>query len=1130
MPIYTTAARTMGALLLATSAGPLAAQVPPPQAIRMARMPAPSPDGREVAFSYQGDLWVAAATGGEARRLTAHPAYETRPVWSPDGSLIAFSSDREGNDDVYVIPVKGGEVRRLTHHSDADRPVDWTPDGRCVLFESVRHLNDAGDAGIWMVAAEGGAALPVLPVAAGQGKLSPDGTTLAFVRGSATWWRRGYEGSAKNLLWLHDEGRALSYESWRNPPEVADLDAQARAERGRTSIGAYVDAAVWQSANSRELPASDEEPGNRQNPLWLPDGKHLVYLAEAAGVVNARLLDLETGDSRQLTAYSGERVRHPALARNGSLLALEVEDRIDLVRLNGPAGTASKPAPLEIVLPVDTTSPRLERVAIAGSASEMALSPDGKQIAFVARGEIWVMRANKEATFANRVTDHPARDWQIAWDDDSKSIVFVSDRDGDRDLYRVRSADEKEARLARALTFKVEQITNDPKEETDPRISPDGKLIAFQRGLGDLMVMKADGSDPRRLVEGWSNLEIRWSPDSKWLAYSQEDADYNSEIWILSADGKAGPHNVSMHPDVDRTPSWSPDGKLLLWTSQRRFLNQVDLWYVRLDRTDEDRWSQDRVDEWYEDADAPLAEVARGLDEAKRKGHGGSGSKEDKDDDSTAVTVRIDFEDLYLRAHRLTAFSGSEGEALVSKDGKEIAFVADVEDKRDLWKVKWDGTEPKRITSGGTNPSQLQWNPKKSAIFFLKQGGGIASVGLDGGEVTTFPYDGEIAIDRLAERGVVFEEAWRELRDNFYDAKWHGADWPGLHAKYRSWAEAASTQRDFQDVLRLMMGELNASHLETWDGPRDFAAPAFPATTGELGVVFAARSERAGLTVARVVPRSPADRDESRLAPGDRIVSINDQTISRDVDPSEFLDRTVDRRVRLGVIDPGGKTREVTIRPIARAAFRDLLYQENLALRRAEVERLSAGRVGYLHIAGMGAGNLDTFERDLFAVAHDKDALIIDVRDNGGGWITDLLLASLMAPDHATTVGRDGKSGYPQDRRIFYAWTRPIVVLCDENSYSNAEIFAQAIKTLGRGPIVGRTTYGAVISTGGTTLANGAWLRLPFRGWYTKEDGTNLERRGCIPDLTVVNQPNDLVRGFDAQLARGVERALEQLR
>ncbi|MFN8549064.1 MAG: S41 family peptidase [Candidatus Eisenbacteria bacterium] len=1098
--------------------------------IRMARKPAVSPDGREIAFSYQGDLWLVASEGGDARRLTANDAYESNACWSPDGKWIAFSSNRDGSDDVYAIPVQGGTVRRLTSHIEADQPVDWTADSRAVLFESRRQLLDGREPGLWMVSLDGGTPIEILTTGCDQARLGPDGRRLAYVRGDGTWWRRGYAGNGRNRLWVYDGPSELTSTLWNGAGPATDTDSTSA-----TAPGLDAGAAAWLGGVHRPLAEPADERGNREEPKWLPDGKHILYLNDTKGTANVKLLDLESGERRALTDYHGERLRFPSLSRDGRVLALEVEDEIHVLRLpaNVAAGTGLplQPTPLRAQLPLDARSADLERLAIQGGATEMALSPDGKQIAFVAQGEIFAMRANEEATFANRLTASASRDWQIAWAADSKSLYFVSDRDGNAEIYRVRSADTKEERLARTLVFETTRITNDPLEDVDPRISPDGQWIAFQHGRCALALMKPDGSGLHTLVDGWSELDFRWSPDSKWIAYTRDDDEYNSDLWVVPADGSRAPLNVSMHPDNDSGPVWSPDGKMLLWTSPRRFFNEADLWYVRLQQSDEEVSRRDRLDSLYKDktgassASEELDDSAKAAKSEGKKGSKGRGKKEGSD--STKVEVKIDARDLYRRAHRLTSFSGEESNALVSKDGKEVVFVATEDGKRDLWKISWDGTEPTRLTKDGSNPTSLQWDHDYKRIFFLKQGGVITSIPLAGGETKTYPYDAKIEVDRAAQRRFVFAEAWRALRDQYYDPNFHGADWTGLLPKYTRWAEEASTHRDFQDVLRLMLGELNSSHLETWDGPNDTPPVPIGVETGELGVVLRPGGDE--LVIARVVPRSPADRVESKLEAGEALLSVGGTKVTRAVDLAQLLDHTVDQPTLLEVRGRNGAVRRVEIRPTSRDALRAALYLEQIDHRRGYVTRAGSGRVGYLHIQGMGAGNMDDYERDLYAVAHGKDALIIDVRENGGGWITDFLLASLLAPEHAVTRARGSQPAYPQDRRLVYAWSKPIVVLCDENSFSNAEIFAQAIKTLKRGPIVGQETYGGIISTGGTTLGDGSFVRLPFRGWTTLEDNTDLENRGCRPDVSIDNNPNDLSAGRDRQLERAVKEALRQI-
>lgn len=1137
----------------------------------MPRHPAVSPDGREVAFSYQGDLCIVASEGGEARRVTAHPAYEGHPIWSPDGRMLAFASDRDGNDDVYVLPLDGGDLRRLTFHSDGDLPLDWTADGRAVMFQSVRDVRDGGLPGLHLVSIEGGTPVLALPSGGQDAVISPDGRRVAYIRNWVSWWRRGYEGNARHQLWLFESDAPFDGGLSVRAPEKLELPSFA------TVLGFYREACLrpegkftclsWPQAGSERplgsntatwppqesgQPTLDE--GMIASPQWMPDGRHLVYIAEHEGIANLVLLDTSDGRRAWVTRFKDGRLRYASLARNGSVAAFEYEDGISVVRIPSELPSLgssswkqapSDPARLFIRLPRDAKQADLLRVDLTSGADEMAVSPDGKQIAFVIKGDLFAMKASKDEDFAQRLLDSPFREREISWSSDSKALYYTSDREGQSDIYRMTSADTSETRLARTLRFDVKRLTTGPEEERGAIVSPDGKLVAYRKGLGTLMLMDADGSKQKVVREGWSDVEYTWSPDSKWLAVGFDDDDFNHDLWIYAVDGSIGPYNVTRHPGEDFAPVWSPDGKILAWCSIRQLMRQTDVWYVRLTLADEEKSRLARLEDLASESasaeePSPHGEelgLGTSIDATKKSSggagkKGGKGNKDDEDDakgDSTKVEVKIDFDDLYRRVHRLTSLPGDETAVLVNKDGSEFFFSAANDGKRDLWKIKWDGTEPERVTKGGLAPTAIHWGSKHDKLFFIKTGGGLASIGTSGGDVTAYAFNADATIDRPARRAVVFEEGWRAMRDQFYDPKFHGADWQAAHDKYRPWASAASTQRDFQDVFRMMLGELNSSHQGFSGGPLDFESTAPAAATGELGCVFSARREGSGLEVVHVVPNSPAARVESKLAVGDRILAVDDHLLDARTDLARLLDQRIDQRVRLSVDGTDGKKREVVLRPISSSALRDLIYEEELKLRRASIAGIS-DRLAYVHIRSMDVPSVEAYERALYAEAHGKDALLIDVRDNGGGWTADYMLTSLTAPDHAVTRARGGGPGYPQDRRLLYAWSKPIVVLADENSFSNAEIFAWAIKTLDRGPVVGQKTAGGVISTGGTTLGDGSWIRLPFRGWTSRFDGSNEELTGCPPDVPVANLPSELGRGEDAQLRRAAEVALELLR
>ncbi|MCB9466168.1 MAG: PD40 domain-containing protein [Candidatus Eisenbacteria bacterium] len=1190
--------------------------------VLLPRHPAPSPDGSRIAFCYQGDLWVVPAEGGEARRLTAHPAIESYPLWSPDGNWIAFTSDRNGNDDVFALPLNGGALRQLTFDSDSEYVSDWAEDGSAVIVHSRRHVLDGRNSGLWWVPVAGGAPGWIQPVGGSVGVLSPDRTRLVFVRTATSWWRRGYEGEGRSVLVMHELEAPLGGGS---VPEIAkrssvkrsaSFDPEVETQGGWLADvslrpgGTYTELTTL--ASERGVPRSQHdrsakldlsrpelEYGGNLNPSWFSDGDHILYQSETHGVANLKVMSVTTGKRAWVTRFvNGDgRLRHASLSRDGSLAVFEYEDGIYAVDLpealpnaEGVWPTApGEPRRISVRLPFDERIAPVVRLDVNGGANEFELSPDDEQFAFVKDGDIFAMKASEDEPWAYALTSDPARDQEIAWSPDSKSLVFASDRSGNHDLYVIRSADPDEPRLARTMRTETTRLTDTAEDDHDPSFSPDGERIAFRRGNGNLVTIRPDGSGEKTLVEGWSDIDYSWSPDGKWIAYVHDDTDFNGDIYLIPADGSAPAYNLTRYPDNEWGPSWSPDGKILAFVSNRRFPDQRDIWYVRLTKEDDELAKEDRLD----GADDKGSKKGASDDPkgSKKSGASGKGSKEgdakksasgkkgsdakkdaddgdDEDDESgkrDLPEVRIDFDGLSDRMVRLTSLPGNESGVWVTEDGKEFVFLTDTDGKRDLWKIRWDGEEETRLTQGGTNPSNVRFDSNGKRIYYLK-GGRIQSIGIGGGDSKSYAFEADIEVDRFARRQAVFEEAWREIGNKFYDPDLHGADWERIHETYRGWAGAASTYRDFHDVLKMMLGEVEASHMNVWGGPGDWAGERYAVDerdegigaspegpwdvrgygrdratyadlssldvedgldtqTAELGLFYDPSFTGPGLRVLRVVPKGPTDRVDSRVEPGETVLSIDGTVVGSTTNLAPLLDRRSGKRVRLEVKGADGKTRDVVVRPVSRGELRELLYDVQVEMRRDEVARATEGSVAYIHIRSMDVSSFEAFERDLYAEAHGKDALIIDVRDNGGGWTTDLLLTSLNASEHATTIARGGGPGYPQDRRLLYAWTKPVVVLCNQNSFSNAEIFSWAIQATDRGPVVGVQTYGGVISTGGMSLGDGTWLRLPFRGWYNVLDGTNLEAEGCRPDVVVVNDPLELASGQDSQLQTAISLA-----
>ncbi|RMH00894.1 MAG: peptidase S41 [Planctomycetota bacterium] len=1074
------------------------------QELLLPRRPALSPDGSQVAFGHQGDLWVADTATGTARRLTGHDAYDGAPRWSPDGKWLAFLSTRHGNSDVFVIPAAGGTPDRITWNSENEALHGWIDQDRILIGATRERRYSRRGQGGWVAWRDGRTPTLLVDTPMQRPAVSPDGRLVVFERGHGDPRRRGYRGSASSALWIHD----------------------------------------LEAGTFRELTRFD---GNDLQPMWSGDGRTVFFLSDrpCEGNPDGRELGLWAvpvtgGNPRPVYHPGGRSLREASISRDGSTVVAELDT--GLVLIDTASGAAR---PLLVYGSYDPSEPAEYDVTVDGDAGELAVSPDGESIAFVAEGDIFVLRKHDKIRRCARVTTAVEPDSNPVWVEDGKALLFLSERDGNSEIYRAAPSDP-ETPFWRARSFRIERLTETPVDEVGLSRSPDGRLLAWVEYPGRLVVAGAEDRRIRRVVtDGFDTPDYRWSPDSRWLAFSKVDDDYNSEVYLARAvvdeDTPADapgvkPFNVSRHPDDDASPVWSPDGRKLAFTSRRQILDETDVYLVWLRKGDAEMTEQERLEAEEAAKKAKkakkAAEPAKGRKEEKRGQEPGDGQDEQEEkeaeEEPAVEPIRIDFADLHERVVRLTRREGNE---------EALGFDADSE------KVFFNATLGTRLTTGTTgvetgffaigvydrDEERLEPTPVSSLVrhekevFYVKGGQVVGRTG----KATTYPFSVTFRRDGRAFRRAVAEQAWRVLDRGFYDPGFHGHDWSASLRKWLPALMAASTGEDFATFMNWMLGEMNASHMGFYGGGRSAAKDQDTTATGHLGVVWDETWSGPGRRVRLVLEDGPAWREASRLHPGDLILAVNGHELGPTDNFYRAMAGTAGKETELRVRSEAGEERTVFIRPGTLRDLSRLLYRHAVREARAKVEQASGGRLGYVHIEAMGTPSLVEFERSLYDAGAGKEVLLIDVRENGGGWTTDMILNMLMVNDHAVTVPRGGGKGYPQGRRIFATWNKPVVVLCNENSYSNAEIFSWAIKTLKRGPLVGKQTYGAVISTGAATLLDGSMVRLPMRGWYVN-DGTmtNMELNGCRPDYEVENLPGDYAAGVDRQLDKAIEVGL----
>jgi len=1041
--------------------------------------PGISPDGREIAFGSGGDIWSVPTAGGEARLLVADAAYDRRPMFSPDGDSLAFISTRTGGGDIYVLALSTGVVRRLTWDDGLEQLDGWSRDGRWIYFSSTSR-DIAGMNDVYRVAAAGGTPMLVTDdryVNEFGAAPSPDGRRLAFAaRGIASnqWWRNGSSHIDRSELWL------------------MSLDGKPAYEQVTDRAGRH----MW--------------------PMWSGDGRSLFYVSDRGGAENVWTRPAASaGRERALTSFRSGRVLWPSITLDGHTIAFERD--FGVWTLDTVTGQARA---VEIVRRGAPTTPAPERVRQTSQFSELALSPDGRKVAFIARGDVFAAAA-RDGGDATRVTTSSGIESQPVWAPDSRRLAYVSTRAGGQQIVLYDFQTNLETPLTSGAT------------DLSPVFSPDGRQLAFLRGRRSLVVMDLASRAERTIATGMFADTIDsprpvWSPDGKWLALFVIGHKAFTNVELASIDG--GPlRPVSFLANTyTNTIAWSRDGTYLLFDTRQRTedgeLARVDL-TPRTPRFREDLFRDLFTEPARPATPAPGApSPAAPTSVPPPAGPGTPASAAP----ASAKPVQPVFADIRQRLSFLP-IGLDVNDVTISPDGKTAALIAAAGGQTNVYSYSLDEMAAERpvarqlSTTTGAK-ADPQFTPDGRDVYFL-DAGRIQIANVERRDVRPLNVTAEFTVDFESDRMRVFQEAWTLLRDNFFDPDFNGVNWESSRERYGRRAASSATADELRRVVSLMIGDLNASHL-------GISAPGGGApVVGRLGLRFdrAAFEQGGRLQIAAVVPLGPAALARD-LAPGDTIVAVNGRAVDARTNLDELLAHAIDRRVALTVTSAGASApRDVVVRPTSQATEKGLLYRWWVETNRAYVLKASGGRLGYVHMLNMSAAALDQLHIDLDVENHKLDGVVVDLRNNNGGFVNAYAIDVFARQPYLRMSTRDLPESPARSVLGQRALESATVLVTNQHSLSDAEDFSEGYRTLKLGPIVGEPTAGWIIYTWDRRLLDGSTLRLP-RMRVRAADGSDMEMKPRRVDVEVSRPIGEwFADARDSQLDEAIRQLLKKL-
>ena len=1044
------------------------------------RYPAISPDGSAIVFCYKGDIFKVPAAGGQAQPLTSHAAYDFKPVWSPDGRYIAFASDRCGNFDIYILPIGGGEPKRLTYNSANEPPNSFTPDGKFILFSAAILDHPKNAQFPHGVLSE----LYKVPVEGGGGRTVQVLSTPAL---EAT-----YDKAGKHILYQDRKGVEDAWRKRHTSSVTRDIRLYDVAAQTHTKLSPF--------------------KGEDLSPVFSSDEKAIYYLSEQFGSFNVCKLDpANPGQVEPMTRHEKHPVRFLSISNDDTLC----------YSYHGEIYTKARdrePMKISIRIAVDRKQNPVQFQTLTDGATEIALSPDGKEMAFVARGEIFVASVQYGTT--KRITNTPEQERSVSFSPDGRTLLYAGERNGSWNLYQTTITRKEEQHFSAATLLTEAPLLETPGETFQPLYSPDGKEVAYLEERTTLKVIDVKTRAIRTILEGKFNYSytdgdmwFQWSPDGQqFLVTYFGKKRWNTNVGLVDAQGKQNIVNLTESGYFDKSPKWIADGKAMMWLSDREGMRSHGSWGSQRDVYamffDQGAFDRSRLSKEEFEAVKEKEKEEQEKDKEKKK----------KD---TGKPFTPDLENLEDRLVRWTVNSSDLSDMVLSPDGESLYYLCKFEGGHDLWVNKPREKETKLLVKLTGRGGRLQIDKDGKNLFLLSDG---KILKVDTGEKKSTPiaFKAEFNLNREAEYTYLFEHIWRQVLKKFYRVDMGGVDWQFYKKAYAPFLAHIENNYDFSEMLSEMLGELDASHTGCFYRPQSPDGD----ETARLGAFFDENYTGSGLKIVEIIDKSPLRKAPSLIEPGVVIEKIDGQLIVPGKDYDNLLNHKAGKPTLLSLYNPAdGKRWEDTIKPVTIKEENELLYRRWVKNRGEETEALSKGRIGYVHVRSMNDSSFRVAYSEILGRYNDKEAMIVDTRFNSGGHLHEDLAKLLGGKKYFDTEPRGQYIGAePRDQ-----WCKPSVVLMSEGNYSNAHGFPYVYKKLGLGKLVGMPVPGTMTSVWWERLQDQTLVfGIPMVG-YRDEAGHYLENQQLEPDFPVDNDLGVLVAGRDQQLEKAVQVLLETL-